>query len=155
MVTVILPFFNAATGKQIIFPILDTNFLLVAVGCLLVTGLLAGSYPALFLSSLRPVKISKGGGMHFSTSTILLRKSLSVFQFVISIVLLIVTIVITRQTDFVQNTHLGYDKENLLYVPVEGDLKDYNDAAKNYRQYARIQGRSFTNARYRDGGPFE
>jgi hypothetical protein len=90
---------------------------------MLLTGLVAGSYPALYLSSLRPVSVLKGI-FHFTRGAIWLRKSLTVFQFVLSIVLMIATIVIIRQIDYVQNTNLGYNRENLVYIRVEGELSN-------------------------------
>ena len=86
-----------------------------------VTGIVAGSYPALYLSSLKPVRILKGVVV-FTSGAIWFRKGLTVFQFVLSIVLIITTIVITRQTSYVQNTNLGYDRGNLIYTRIEGDM---------------------------------
>jgi putative ABC transport system permease protein len=116
-----LPEFNSLTGKKMMLPLQDLSFYLSVLSLVLATGLIAGSYPALFLSSFQPVKILKGS-LTFNPSAIYLRKSLVVFQFVLSLVLLIATLVISRQTDFIQNANLGYDRENLIYIPVEGDL---------------------------------
>lgn len=117
----LLPAFNNFTGKYISFSIGQPAFWLSLVSLVLITGLLAGSYPALYLSSLKPIRILKGV-VRFSQGTTFFRKGLTVFQFVLSITLIIATIVISRQVDFVQNTHLGYDRENLVYVRVEGEL---------------------------------
>jgi putative ABC transport system permease protein len=116
-----LPGFNLLTSKNIAIPFNDFSFCILIAGLVIVTGLVAGSYPALFLSSFQPVKILKGS-MVFRARTIYMRKSLVVFQFVLSLVLLIATLVISRQTDFIQNTNLGYDRENLIYLPIEGEL---------------------------------
>jgi len=121
LVAVLLPVFNVFTDKNITLPLTDPKAWSVLIGIALVTGLVAGSYPALFLSSLRPARILKGM-LQFSAGALWFRRGLAVFQFVISIVLLIVTIVITRQTDYVRNAHLGYDRENLIYIRVEGEL---------------------------------
>ena len=121
LVLLLLPAFDEFTGKAIRFPFTDTGFWLTLAAIAGVTGLVAGSYPALYLSSLRPVGVLKGV-LTFSRSSIFIRKGLTVFQFVLSIVLLIATAVITRQTDYLQHTHLGYDRENLVYVRVEGAL---------------------------------
>ncbi len=121
LVLVFLPAFNQFTGKSINFPFADLSFWGGIAGILLLTGLVAGSYPALYLSALRPVAVLKGI-FRFTRGAVWLRKSLTVFQFVLSIVLMIATIVIVRQTDYVQNTNLGYNRENLVYIRVEGDL---------------------------------
>ncbi len=123
----LLPFINTLTGKQIVLPFLMPSYWLVVLGLIVVTGFFAGSYPALFLSSLKPVSVLNGT-LCFSSSSKLFRKSLTVFQFGLSILLLIATLVVSRQTDYVQNSHLGYDRENLLYIRIEGALAD----AKKY-----------------------
>lgn len=116
-----IPTFNLLTEKRVMLPLQDLSFCISLLGLVLVTGLVAGSYPALFLSSFQPVKILKGS-LTFTSGAVYVRKSLVVFQFVLSLVLLIATLVISRQTDYIQNKNLGYDRENLIYIPVEGDL---------------------------------
>jgi len=116
-----LPQFNTLTGKHIVLPIQEPYFYLFLLALILVTGFIAGSYPALFLSSLNPVKILKGT-FKFGSGSVYFRKGLVVFQFVLSLILLIATVVISRQTDYIQTKNLGYDRENVLYIPLEGDL---------------------------------
>ena len=84
-----------------------------------------GSYPSFYLSSLNPVRVLKGK-LQFTQGSVLFRKSLTVFQFVLSIVLIISTIVITRQIYFIQNSHLGKGDGNLLYMRIEGQLANKN-----------------------------
>jgi ABC-type antimicrobial peptide transport system permease subunit len=117
----LLPAFNQFTGKHIPFPFTSPFFWLALCGVGLITGLVAGSYPALYLSSLHPIRVLKGV-MRYTQSSILFRKGLTIFQFVLSLVLVIATIVITRQTNYVQTTNLGYNRENMLYVRIEGEL---------------------------------
>jgi putative ABC transport system permease protein len=138
LVHLLLPSFNTFTGKQIAFPLKEPASFILLPALMIITGFIAGSYPALFLSSLKPARILKGG-IRFSLSAIWLRKSLAVFQFVISIVLLIVTIVISRQTSYVQNTHLGYDRENIIYMRIEGELMNVMDTVKNYRLFTAFK----------------
>ena len=121
LLLLLLPAFNQFTGKAIQLPLTEPFFWTSLVVVMVVTGIVAGSYPALYLSSLQPVKTLKGV-LTFTRGSIFLRKGLTVFQFVLSVFLLIATIVISRQTAFIQHTNLGYDRENLIYVRVEGQL---------------------------------
>src|SRR5450432_222407 len=125
LVFLLLPSFNQFTGKHIELQLSNRDLWFSLITLMLLTGLVAGSYPALYLSSLKPVRILKGV-TKFTQGSILFRKGLTVFQFMLSIVLLVATIVITRQTNYVQNTNLGYDRENLIYTRIEGELSHQN-----------------------------
>ena len=117
----LLPAFNGLTGKQLSLPVSQPVFWMALAGLLVVTGLVAGSYPAFFLSSLKPVKVLKGT-LKFSHAATFFRQGLVVFQFALSIILIVGMIVIYRQMDFIQTKNLGYDRENLIYIPIEGEL---------------------------------
>ena len=119
----LLPYVNDLTGKQIGLPFTVPSYWLSVLGLILITGFVAGSYPALFMSSLKPIQVLQGS-LRFSGSSEWLRKGLTVFQFGLSILLLITTLVVSRQTDYVQNSHLGYNRENLVYIRIEGTLSD-------------------------------
>jgi len=121
LVLILLPVFNSVTLKQIAYPFNHLYFWLSLIGLTLVTGFISGSYPALFLSSFNPVKVLKGA-VKLSTGAAWFRKGLVVFQFVLSVVLIIGTIVVSKQVNYIQNKNLGYDRENLVYIPIEGDL---------------------------------
>lgn len=121
LVLLLLPVFNSVTQKQISYPFGHITFWLGLLGLIFVTGILSGSYPALFLSAFNPVTVLKGA-VKLSTGSAWFRKGLVVFQFVLSAVLIVGTIVISKQVNYIQNKNLGYDRENLIYVPVEGDL---------------------------------
>ncbi len=121
----ILPNFNIMTGKNLVLPITQPTFWLTLLGLTVITSFIAGSYPAFFLSSFNPIRVLKGT-LKFDSSTIFLRKGLVVFQFGLSILLIIGMIVIYNQVEFIQNKNLGYNRENLIYVPLEGEL------SKNY-----------------------
>jgi len=123
---IFLPAFNTLTGKELSFPLTQPLFWASLAGLLLLTGFVAGSYPALFLSSLNPVRVLKSS-LKFSWGSIFFRKALVVFQFTLSVMLIISMIVIYRQMDYIQSKNLGYDRENLVYIPIEGDLvKNYD-----------------------------
>jgi len=130
LVSVVLPQFNRLTSKEIVLPLTDSSFWWVMVALVLITGFISGSYPALYLSSFRPVKVLKGT-LKFSRSALYFRKGLVVFQFMLSIILIIGTIVIGRQVDYIQHVNLGYDRENLVYIPLEGDLPGKYELFKN------------------------
>lgn len=121
LVYMLLPLFNLSTGKQIVIPFDEPGMWMFLGALALITGMVAGSYPALFLSSLKPVRTLKGV-VKFTPASVWFRKGLTGLQFGLSILLIIATIVITRQMDYVQNAHLGYDRENLIYMRIEGDL---------------------------------
>ncbi len=126
LLAILLPSFNQLTGKQITLPY-NNVYCWFSIACLtIVTGLLSGSYPALFLSSFKPITVLKGT-LKFSNSATVFRKGLVVFQFVLSIFLIIGTIIISKQVNYIQNINLGYDRGNLVYIPIEGDLgKQFN-----------------------------
>ncbi len=117
----LLPFFNLLTGKHIRIPFASAFFWSGVLAFTVVTGFVAGSYPALFLSSLNPVAVLKGS-LKFSSGSLLFRKGLVVFQFVLSIVLIVSTIIVAKQVNYMQTKDLGFDKENLVYMPFQGDL---------------------------------
>jgi ABC-type antimicrobial peptide transport system permease subunit len=122
MVALVLPAFNTLTQKQIELPTDHFSFWTATVLLIIFTGILSGSYPALYLSSFNPVTVLKGT-LKFSRGALGFRKTLVVFQFTLSIMLIIGTIVISRQLDYLQAANLGYDRENLIFIPLEGDLE--------------------------------
>ncbi|MCW3119231.1 MAG: FtsX-like permease family protein, partial [Chitinophagaceae bacterium] len=125
----LLPAFNGLTGKQLSLPVTQPVFWTALTGLLIITGFVAGSYPALFLSSLNPVRVLKGS-LKFSCGATFFRQGLVVFQFTLSIILITGMIVIYRQMDYIQTKNLGYDRENLLYIPIEGELVKKYDLFK-------------------------
>lgn len=129
LVALLLPAFNSLTSKQMVLPWSEPLFWGVIAGLLAATGLLAGSYPAFFLSSLNPVRILKGA-LKFDSSSVWVRQGLVVFQFGLSVILIVGMIVIYRQVGFVQNKNLGFDRENLVYFPIEGELFNKFDLLK-------------------------
>ncbi|MES2647237.1 MAG: ABC transporter permease [Bacteroidota bacterium] len=130
LILLILPAFSELTGKQIQMPFDQPLFWVSLAVLILLTGFLSGSYPALYLSSFKPVRVLKGS-LKFSGNAIWFRKGLVVFQFILSIILIIGTIVVSKQVNYIQNYNLGYDRENLLYIPLEGDLTPRYGLFKN------------------------
>ncbi|MGD9347160.1 MAG: ABC transporter permease [Candidatus Aminicenantes bacterium] len=130
LVLLLLPVFSGLTGKTLSLNISENPSLVFGLlGIALITGLLAGSYPALLMSSFQPVKIMRGStGAGSKKSS--LRKILVVFQFVVTITLIIWTVVVYEQLDYMRNKDLGFNKDHLVYVPVSGALREHYDAAK-------------------------
>ncbi len=129
LVIALLPFFNDLTGKAIALGDLDPVFLLVALGLALLTGLLAGSYPALYLSSFDPIGVLRST-LRPRTGAAHLRKALVVFQFTLSILLIVGTLAVYEQVEYIRTKSLGLDRENVIYMPREGALTDQYDAFK-------------------------
>ncbi len=124
-----LPYFNELFGLELTLASAGTGFWVAIFVVVLLTGLLAGSYPAFFLSGFQPIKVLKGLVRKDGGAT-QLRKGLVVLQFTISVFLIISTLVIYKQIEMIKSNNLGYDKENLLFVPVNGTLLDKYDAVK-------------------------
>ena len=114
----LLPAFARVSGKDLTLDFSDDWFILVGFFALaIITGLLAGSYPAFYLSSFRPVKVLKGRFTN-SLAAVALRKGLVVFQFIISVVLIIASVVIMNQMRFLRSTDLGFAKDQQIVIPL-------------------------------------
>ena len=111
----ILPFFNSITDKQTHILWTSPSFWLAGIGFCLITGLIAGSYPAFYLSSFKPVKVLKGV-FRAGPYAAIPRKVLVVLQFTVSVTLIIGTIVVYRQVQFARNRPIGYDQNSLVTI---------------------------------------
>jgi putative ABC transport system permease protein len=130
VVALMLPTFNEIADKNITLPWSKPVFWLIAVGFSIVTGLLAGLYPALFLSSFQPIKVLKGtfkAGRYSS----LPRKALVVVQFTISITLIIGTMVVYQQVKYGQSRAVGYSRDGLMSVDLNWDRIKHFEAMRN------------------------
>jgi putative ABC transport system permease protein len=123
VVIIFLPWFNNLSAKQMNIPWNDSNFWLMCIGFIFITALLAGSYPALYLSSFKPVKVLKGT-FRVGRFAAIPRKALVVMQFTISVALIISTIVVYRQVQFAKDRPVGYTREGLIMVEMKSD--DFN-----------------------------
>ena len=129
MVYLALPAFNDLAQKQLELPLGDAHIWIGLLAIALITGVISGSYPALFLSGFKPVKVLKGK-MKLSGSNLFLRNGLVIMQFVTSVLLLVGTTVIYTQLNYIRNKNLGYDKSNLIYVPMEGEIWGKQEALR-------------------------
>ncbi len=115
IVRLLLPAFNSLTDKNLVFD-MSMNYIIIA-GCLgitLLTGLLSGVYPAFILSTLNPVKGLRDKGLKGGRGGILLRKALVITQFVLSVILIAVTLAVYDQLDYISNKPLGYEPEGII-----------------------------------------
>ncbi|MBL6447087.1 ABC transporter permease [Fulvivirga sp. 29W222] len=114
--TLVLPWFNNIAVKEITLPVSNPWFWSFGIGLSLITGLLSGTYPALYLSALHPIK-SLRGGFNAGRKGVLFRKTLVIFQFTISILLISGTILVYQQIQHAKDRPSGYSKANLLVIP--------------------------------------
>ena len=143
----VMPYFNHFTGKELAF---NLNFFIIFSAIVILTALFGGSYPAFYLSAFTPGRMLKN---KFSgkKNSISLRSALVVFQFSISILLIISTILINNQLSFIQNKKLGFDKNNVLYIPAIGQLAEKFESTKSrFLQYPSI-----ANVSMNEGPPIE
>ncbi len=144
LVALFLPVFNQISGKELSLNLAHTKFMFMGILAItLLTGILAGSYPALFLSSFEPNRILKGTlfAKKFGTSTAPIRKGLVIFQFVLTIALIISTLTVNRQLSFIKNRKLGFEKNYLIYTQLrsEGNLWEQYDAQKAWLKYKTLK----------------
>ena len=125
----LLSVFNDLSGKQLQLSQLGLPMLLGFVGIAFGTGIISGSYPALFLSSFQPVETLRGGKLSRTGST-LFRKLLVVVQFSISVIMIIGTLVVSKQLDYIRSKNLGLEKENLAYIWMSGEFNKKSETVK-------------------------
>lgn len=153
LVWLLLPAFNEVTGKGLMLHF-SNDFVLILFSVLMLTGLLAGSYPALYLSSFKPIKVLKGQSPN-SWRELFLRKGLVVFQFTLSIILIVSVLVVYKQIEFTQKEDIGFNKDNIIYFEAEGELKSklqtFLDEVKRVPgvQMASSAAQSFVESGYR------
>jgi len=126
-----LPFFNEVSGKKMSILWGQPVFWMTAIGFTLLTGIIAGSYPALYLSSFRPVKVLKGTFRVGKLASVP-RKVLVVLQFTVSVILIIGTIVVFRQIGYVKDRPVGYSRDGLVMIPINSDgLRNHYESFRN------------------------
>jgi putative ABC transport system permease protein len=130
LVSLLQQWFNNLTDKDISLPFANPIFWAVAIGFIMVTGFMAGVYPAFYLSSFQPAKVLKGA-FHLGSFAALPRKMLVVVQFTVSVVLIIGTLVVYQQVQFARNRPVGYDRQGLISVSMnDPEYKDKEEVVR-------------------------
>ncbi|MEM9985176.1 MAG: ABC transporter permease [Bacteroidota bacterium] len=133
---VLLGPFNAITGKNIVLTF-SSELILISVFTVLVTGILAGSYPAFYLSHFQPIQVLKGD-IKSTFGEVWARKGLVIFQFTMAIMLIIGVVVIHRQTQYLNHKPLGYERDNVIFFSQDGGISGQREAFLN--ELRRIPG---------------
>ncbi len=118
IVVLVLPSFNVITGKNLFIP-MNANLAIILGSILFVTSLLAGGYPAIYLSSFNPATVLKGK-LQTSFGELFARQGLVIFQFTISVILIVAVWIVYEQMEFIQGKNLGYKKDNIIILEMEG-----------------------------------
>ena len=130
IVQISFPGFNELTGKQLSLDFRNPFHWLFAIAFVLLTGLIAGSYPAFYLSSFAPARVLKGSFKKIN-ALVTPRKVLVVLQFTFAIILIISTIIVERQIKYAQTRDSGYNKNNLVFTFTQGDVNEHFDLIKH------------------------
>jgi predicted permease len=146
LIALLLPAFNVLVERQLSLGLDNPLHLLALAVITLICGLVAGSYPALYLSSFNPIYVLKGFRMKGGAAAFT-RKSLVVLQFTVSIVLIISTVIVYRQVQHIKNRNLGYEKNDLLDMPVTGNMiKDYPGIRQDLLQTGLVENTALVSA---------
>jgi ABC-type antimicrobial peptide transport system permease subunit len=136
-VTVLLPAFKEITGKELSLQ-LSANFISAIVIIPLITGIIAGSYPALYLSNFKPALVLKGK-LKNSAGEAWMRKGLVVFQFSISIVLIVCVLIVYQQMNLIETANLGYNRDHVIYFDKGGKLSENDTGYKQGAVYKDLE----------------
>jgi putative ABC transport system permease protein len=129
LVWLLMPAFNHLAEKNVSLKMLNGKWMIGLLSIAILTGLFSGIYPAVYLSGFRPALVLKGK-LRSMGGNLIFRNALVITQFVVSIVLLVGTAIVFRQLHFIRDMNLGFEKKNLLYVPMTGDLWGKQQALK-------------------------
>ncbi len=135
----IMPYFNVLSGKDLVFPLDDPLFLAGGVGISILVGLLAGLYPAIYLSGFDPIHVLKGKLSNGRQSSDF-RSALVVFQFTTSIILIVSTLVINKQLHFILNQKIGYDKDQVIQLHGTNMIGDQEKIRSFKEELKSVQG---------------
>ncbi|MBN9296324.1 MAG: ABC transporter permease [Filimonas sp.] len=129
LISMVLPLFNTLVQKNLSIQLANPAHLFSLIAITILCGLIAGSYPSFYLSSFNPIAVLKGVKLK-NSSAAAIRKGLVITQFVVSIVLIIGTVVVYQQIQYVKQRNIGYDKNNLLQVELRGNMLEQFNSIK-------------------------
>lgn len=124
-----IPFFNSLTDATLSIPFTNPVFWISAIAFIFITGLLAGAYPAFYLASFKPLSILKYS-IKTTGQVLTLRKALVIIQFSIGVMLIVSTLVVSKQIQFAQSRETGFSSSQLIYLPMSGKIADNFDVIK-------------------------
>ena len=127
----LLPAYNTLVNKQLSIHLFQFSHLSSLLAIAILAGIVAGSYPAFYLSSFNPVFVLKGIRIKTSGSAVFIRKGLVITQFTASIVLIICTVIIYQQVQHIKNRDIGYTMDKLVYMDLQGNMKKNFEVLKN------------------------
>jgi putative ABC transport system permease protein len=131
LVELFLPVFNTLAGKEIVSAWRNNPFFLIGFfGVAVVTGIFSGSYPALFLSSFKPIQVLRGP-LRSTGSNPIFRKALVIFQFSLAVFLIVGTVGISRQLSYMRNKDLGFNREHIIHISIHGELLEKYGAIRD------------------------
>ena len=128
---IFLPAYNSLVNKQLHIRLFDPTHGIALLAVTLLSGLIAGSYPAFYLSSFNPIYVLKGLKIKASGGAAAIRKGLVITQFTASVGLIIGTVIIYQQVLHIKDRDLGYSRNNLLYIDLHGSMKEHFEALKD------------------------
>jgi putative ABC transport system permease protein len=131
LTALVLPAFDTLVDKNLTFDLLNPVHLVALLAIGLLCGLLAGSYPSFYLSSFNPVAVIKGLKLKATNGAVWIRQGLVILQFATSIVFIITTVIVSQQLQYVQHRQLGYEKEGLFYMTMQGKMNEHFEAIRN------------------------
>ena len=139
-IILLLPVFNEITGKQLNLHF-NPGLIASIIGITLLTGLIAGSYPAFYLSGFNPVAVLKGK-LNISFGELWVRRGLVIFQFTLSVIFIAAVLIVYRQLNYIQSKNLGYSRDNIIHfeIPLENDSAKVSAAATFINELNNLPG---------------
>jgi len=153
LLCILIPQFNLLIDKNLELALFSPSHFIPLIGITIICGILAGIYPAFYLSSFKPIEVLKGSRRKLGSATFI-RKGLVVTQFAVSIIFIISTLIVYQQVQHVKNRNLGMNKENLIEIPAaNGDIiKNFKPIEHELKSSGMVQDAGLMNSQILSGG---